>query len=63
MQSLHAQLFGIVMLLFGVLLLGLRHAPEMQRTLRLVSWWTDTYAPAVIVLLFGASMLVYGLLA
>ena len=61
MESLHAQLFGAVLVLFGVLLIGLKNAPDLRERFRLASYWTDSYAMAIIVLLFGASMLAFGL--
>lgn len=61
MESLHAQLFGAALVLFGVLLIGLKNAPDLRERFRLASYWTDSYAMAIIVLLFGVSMLAYGL--
>lgn len=61
MESLHAQLFGALLVLFGVLLIGLKNAPDLRERFRLASYWTDSYAMAIIVLLFGASMLAFGL--
>jgi uncharacterized membrane protein YczE len=64
MQTLHAQLFGLVLVLVGVLLLGLKGtSPEVLAKFKFGSLWTDSYVPALIVLTFGVIILAYGVWA